>query len=1836
VLFYLTDPGQSLPPGMTNFYTIDVTPDTTNVVIQILPNDVSPEPFPAGLQVYFDTNYPPVTPLTATNPAGLLVSENPAAGVYYLAIVNPANQPQPVNFDLKIYAVTNGPYGLAAWTNSYYWALSNLNSALSPWYRYESGTSMSAAAVSGLLGLVQEFLINNVGIMPSPALLKALLINGSSALNYQSDFNPNPPVNLQGWGLPNLANILPASFNTTTSSVVIFDQSPTNALQTGQWQNYTVNVTGSDTNWTNFPLRITLVWTDPPGNPAAGIALVNNLELMVTDVTTTNVYVGNDFAAGNIFTTTSTSNNPDAPDVVNNVQNVYIDATYGLLPPYTVSVRAAHVNVNAVTTQTNAIEQDYALVISSDDLAMAASLTVTSSQTDVPVTLITGVNDGIPLLHQRVGGNEANLYYVNAGNPLLDNTNGNVLQWHFFVFTNTVTGNLNLYTNAAMYTNAVFTTFLPPSLTFPNSTPPNLSVPAANNADIDLYVSTNQAILGLDPNAVSQSSKSLGRGGNETVFFTNTYFGQVFYIGVKSETQQGSDFAFFAEITTNFGGANGLQPSIVSGAPLPAVIPDSFLGAPGAYVVAPMAREMIIRKVAVQVGVQHSNPADLIGTIMLDGISDTLNHFTGSPGGFTNWYDDLPDGSIQQLFGTGTLPSEGPGSLRSFIGQPSSGSFILTEADAATSQTGMVTVLTVAAWPQPPNPLLFTTTIPPHGWYFGYVDVPDDATNLNIAVSAFNPAGGGPVGIYATNADFVNISDYGVDRIPAPGGALDIPNTNLDIPPTAMVNGPAPALTGGRWFYGITNETDAALTLTVAITIGESLTPNLNVLVANNTMTPLQTDAHTTSQICVDSGLLTNNQQLVTLQVGLRLNDTNLDDLVITLTSPQGTSVELFENRGGTNATQLGLTDTNGNYVYTTFTENSNLATTLIKFKPPPFAQPISIISIVSNSFEFVEGVLDGDYGASNGLFAVLGTNVEGWTVASNAVAVVATNDLYKTPSGSNFLALAAATFTQTIPTVVGQTYALTNLYRGPGLVDWWPFEGDANDIIGTNNGTIIGTLTNVSGVVGQGFMFNGTTTETNSVINFGATAGNFGTNDFTIDYWMNTTNAPALGPMAFLTKRAECGGGNFLEIEVGYSIPDVPGFLNLQLNDNGAGGTGKLGGLTSTFQVNDGLWHHVAWERRSISSSNSTLSLYVDGKLNVSANYQFVVNLDNAAPLLMGYSPCEAPGAEPSGQVYNYDGAVDEFDLWNRALTDVEVAAIYSAGTNGVGKATPVSIFPNIQYQINGAAITNVIAPASSAIWFTNTLFFTAVSNATTVTLQGNPLGMLLDDFILTGPTNANYVLPEESLAALNGQNPYGCWTLDVWDTRADSSAPTNGTLLSWNMQMTVSATNVNLIVLTNGIGYTNGAVPGNSIAYFAFDVPANANYVTNSLSNCSTNLNLLFNQAALPTGTQPGDFTLLANVPTNGGVAVLTNDAPAPSFVRGARYFLGVQNTNAGAATFTIEAETDQPKTNAILLLNTIPYTNTITNSSVAQYYYFPVPTNAVLASFEIINPTNEINLFVGNTLPLPDNNNYAYAASYAGTNDEAIVVSTNSIVGTTNSMPVPLTPGNWYLAVYNYSATTSTNPVTYQVVASYVTNGGIDIIPLTNGVAYTNGVATPGPALTNFYSFTMTNSSPSVRFIVTNVAGGNVDLIARDGAFPTPQQMTLGSFNSGTIPQVVTIVTNSVLPSLNGTWYLGVPNNAAGNVHYTISATTGVPGTNSYPAVVFSGLSAPSPTNGFTMNWQSVPGAGYEVDLTTNLSAWITATNFTATNTITTFTDPTPIRSQSARFYRVFRIH
>src|SRR5207244_10744703 len=54
---------------------------------------------------------------------------------------------------------------------------------LGPNYRYDTGTSMAAPGVSGMLALMQEFFEQKLQRGFSPALMKALLINGARSVN---------------------------------------------------------------------------------------------------------------------------------------------------------------------------------------------------------------------------------------------------------------------------------------------------------------------------------------------------------------------------------------------------------------------------------------------------------------------------------------------------------------------------------------------------------------------------------------------------------------------------------------------------------------------------------------------------------------------------------------------------------------------------------------------------------------------------------------------------------------------------------------------------------------------------------------------------------------------------------------------------------------------------------------------------------------------------------------------------------------------------------------------------------------------------------------------------------------------------------------------------------------------------------------------------------------------------------------------------------------------------------------------------------------------------------------------------------------------------------------------------------------------------------------------------------------------------------------------------------------------------------------------------------------------------------------------------------------------
>jgi hypothetical protein len=203
-----------------------------------------------------------------------------------------------------------------------------------------SGTSHSTPCVAGGCALVRQYFINHFTNPPSPAMTKGYLMNSA---RYMTGVSANDTLwsDSQGMGEMNLG----FAFDGTPR--ILRDEVPAD-LFTASGQTRTFTGTISDTN---KPFRVTVVWTDAPGN-TTGNAYNNDLDLTVT--------VGGNTYKGNVFNGAYSSTGGTA-DTQNNVESVFLPA--GVSGSFSVQVTAANINSDGVPNNTNALDQDFAIVI---------------------------------------------------------------------------------------------------------------------------------------------------------------------------------------------------------------------------------------------------------------------------------------------------------------------------------------------------------------------------------------------------------------------------------------------------------------------------------------------------------------------------------------------------------------------------------------------------------------------------------------------------------------------------------------------------------------------------------------------------------------------------------------------------------------------------------------------------------------------------------------------------------------------------------------------------------------------------------------------------------------------------------------------------------------------------------------------------------------------------------------------------------------------------------------------------------------------------------------------------------------------------------------------------------------------------------------------------------------------------------------------------------------------------------------------------------------------------------------------------------------------------------
>lgn len=190
-----------------------------------------------------------------------------------------------------------------------------------------------------------------------------------------------------------------------------------------------------------------------------------------------------------------------------------------------------------------------------------------------------------------------------------------------------------------------------------------------------------------------------------------------------------------------------------------------------------------------------------------------------------------------------------------------------------------------------------------------------------------------------------------------------------------------------------------------------------------------------------------------------------------------------------------------------------------------------------------------------------------------------------------------------------------------PGLIAWWPGEGNANDVVNSYHGTLMNGATFTSGMIGKAFSLDG--------------------NDDYVD--VPGISAPMDKPYVLWIRIDSHPGVYNTLIEFGNDAPWF-GVLSsgaVELFSNNP---------RTTLILNTGQWYHVAY---TSDSATNTSKIYINGIQN---DPNGSARTDTTTGMGIGWHAGDT----------HFDGLIDEVAIFNRALSASEIATIYAFGIAG------------------------------------------------------------------------------------------------------------------------------------------------------------------------------------------------------------------------------------------------------------------------------------------------------------------------------------------------------------------------------------------------------------------------------------------------------------------------------------------------------------------------------------------------------------------------------------------
>ena len=291
------------------------------------------------------------------------------------------------------------------------------------------------------------------------------------------------------------------------------------------------------------------------------------------------------------------------------------------------------------------------------------------------------------------------------------------------------------------------------------------------------------------------------------------------------------------------------------------------------------------------------------------------------------------------------------------------------------------------------------------------------------------------------------------------------------------------------------------------------------------------------------------------------------------------------------------------------------------------------------------------------------------------------------------------------------------------GLVSWWAGDGNAYDSAGNNNGTLMsGATATATGKAGQAFSVDGS-----NLVQAPTTGLPTGNSDRTMSAWV-MINQHHTGLTSIF---ATYGNSSFYQ---SYSLGE----------DNLGTFFSNWGDAIRGPVLDIGVWYHIA-----VTNSGNAVSLYVDGSLAGSSSV--TLNTPAGSSLTIG-----GISGDPDRAM---NGAVDEVQVYSRALSAGEIAALYNSGSAGACAIPNAQVTPSPSFdfgvQIVGAISTQTFTITNTGLSDLSVSRFTTTGSAdfAVTTGGGAPCSSLTTTNILAVGTactvNVTYTPSVASAAA-------------------------------------------------------------------------------------------------------------------------------------------------------------------------------------------------------------------------------------------------------------------------------------------------------------------------------------------------------------------------------------------------------------------------------------------------------------------------------------------------------